>query len=381
MRIISAKQGILIAIPTLGRPIGLEWAMSFKSQNPPINFNTQFLVMRNRPIDEARQELCEYAVVNKFKYIYFLGDDVVPPSHAIRSLIFRMEQNDNIGVCGGIYFTKCDPSFPLVFRDNGAGSYWDWKVGEFFEVTGIGMDCTLVRVDMLNKISKPWFKTVDEDFNSIGVNKAETWTEDLYFCKKVYEETDYKIFADASIICEHWDFSNNKCYFIPACSKPTARLEISDKKLLDIGCGETYYKEDGFDTIRVDIREEVKPDFRCDVRNLPFGNGEFDKIRSSHVLEHFSYNEHENILLEWIAVLKSGGQLEIIVPDIEWAFKNQDRVESNWVLYGAQTNPYDYHKGGFTEASLYNLLKKVGLLDVVVKNIGDYNIKGIGIKP
>jgi predicted SAM-dependent methyltransferase len=380
MKIVNSKQGVLIAIPTLGRPVGLEWALSFKSQNPPINFNTQYLVLKNRPVDEARQELCEYALKNKFKYIYFLGDDVVPPSFALRNLIYRMEQDETIGVCGGIYFTKSEPPFPLVFKENGSGSYWDWKVGEFFEVTGIGMDCTLIRVSILENLSKPWFKTVDEDLSENGLNRSETWTEDLYFCKKVCEETNYKIFADASIICEHWDFPNNKCYTIPPCSKPTMRLLVNDKALLDIGCGEIYYKEYGFKTVRVDIREEVNPDYRCDVRNLPFGDDSFDKVRASHVLEHFGHEEHTNIIYEWKRVLKPNCKIEIIVPDIEWAFRNMNRVEANWVLYGAQLNPYDFHKSGFTENSLKELLTRCGFKDVEIERDSGYNLFGRGVK-
>ena len=195
--------GVLIAIPTLGRPTSLEWAMMFKSQNPPINYNANVAMIYGKPVAEARNEACEEAIRQGARYIFFLGDDIIPPTHALRQLIYRMEQYPKLGVVGGIYCTKTDTPDPLVFRGNGRGPYWDWKVGEYFEVSGLGMDCTLIRVEILEKLAKPWFKTVDSTDFLDGRNYAEMWTEDLYFCKQILENTDYKIYADSTVMCKH----------------------------------------------------------------------------------------------------------------------------------------------------------------------------------
>ncbi len=50
----------------------------------------------------------------------------------------------------------------MIFRQNGSGSYWDWKMGEVFEVTGISMGVTLIRVQTMMGMSEPNFKTVDD---------------------------------------------------------------------------------------------------------------------------------------------------------------------------------------------------------------------------
>ena len=60
-------------------------------------------------------------------------------------------------------------------------SYWDWKIGEFFECSGLGMDCTLIRCSVFEKLTKPYFLTVDKDLTVDGKNNIEAWTEDLYF--------------------------------------------------------------------------------------------------------------------------------------------------------------------------------------------------------
>ena len=368
-------KGLLFGIPTLGRLVNLSWALALKAQNPPINFNTEMMTLYGLPVAQARETIAEHAVKNNFKYLFFLGDDVVIPAHTLQTLIYRLEQNEDIGVVGGIYCSKAAVPNPLVFRGNGGGSYWDWKVGEFFEVTGLGMDATLIRVDVFKDLPKPWFKTVEDAGYLDNENRVELWTEDLYFCNKVLEHTKYKIYADATVICEHWDFAHNRCYTLPPMSLPTRQLETSKKKMIDIGCGTIYKQEEGYDVVRVDIRDEVAPDYRCDIRLLPFANEEFDKIYSSHVLEHFGRAEINSIFKEWLRVLKPGGEVEIIVPNIEWAFSNFNSSNNDAmnVLYGAQDNPYDYHKVGFTPTTIKELFNIFGVSVKSVDLIG-YNI-------
>lgn len=379
--------GILWGIPTLFRPISLQWALAFKALNPPINFNVNYAIIPDQRVDHARNKICKQALETNAKYIFFTDDDTVPPSFALRQLIFRMEHDPKLGVVGGIYFTKSNPSSPLVFRGNGIGSYWDWKVGEYFEVTGIGMGCTLIRTELLKSIPEPWFNTVDTDSFLDGENKAEQWTEDLWFCKQVLEHTKYKIFADASIICEHHDAVARKSWSVPPNSLPTRQLTCTKdkKKIVDIGCGELVRQElvDEGELVRVDIRDEVDPDYRCDVRQLPFENGEFDVVFSSHVLEHFPRNEYLSTLKEWVRVLKENGELRLILPNVKWAAEQimQNKMDSDVlnVLYGAQTNPFDFHYNGLTPERMEQDLKSV---DVEVKNIEHigYNMLIRGIK-
>jgi SAM-dependent methyltransferase len=386
---IPSNLGLLIGIPTLGRLQPLQWGLAFKSISPPINYNTNMMVIYGNPVDVARNRIAEAAVEQGAKFLFFLGDDVVVPAHTLKQLIYRMEQHPGIGVVGGVYCSKSTPPAPLVFRGNGAGSYWDWKIGEFFEVTGLGMDCTLIRVDVLKKLSKPWFRTIDDDGFLDAVNHAETWTEDIYFLKKVLEETEYKVYCDGSVICDHYD--GNTAYKLPIDSVPMGRtiVESGKKRALDIGCGEINRAEQfpEHTLVRVDIREVCNPDYRCDVRTLPFGNEEFDIVFNSHILEHIPRGEQDTTLREWLRVLKPGGLFTCIVPNLAWAYKfikdnpeNEHIIEGDHklgirttpegeiqplkaldVLYGAQTDEYDFHKNGFWLARLEGLLKREGL--------------------
>lgn len=364
---VSSKTGVLIGIPTLGRPVSLAWASAYKSLHPPINYNMNVMQINGAPVAEARNAISAKALELDSRYVFFLGDDVVVPPHTLRQFITRMENNPTIGVIGGIYCAKSDPPAPLVFRGNGQGSYWDWKVGEFFEVTGLGMDCTLVRTEIFKKLSKPWYKTTNSDQFENGINQADQWTEDLWFLKRVSSETDYKIYCDATILCDHEDAYSGKKWNLPAYSLPTRKAAFSDGelKIIDIGSGETRRDFNGIKPIRVDIREECEPDYRCDVRNLPFADNSFDIVFSSHVLEHFDRATWKSVLTEWTRLVAKDGKLILILPNIMWAAQRMvnDKVIDNDVLnvlYGAQSNPFDYHYNGLTPERVKEALTELG---------------------
>lgn len=301
---------LLIGIPTLGRPVPLEWAMAFKSMNPPINYNVNFSIIFGQEIGVARQALAEQAVSSGCKYLFFLGDDVECPGHTLRQLIYRMEQDPTIDVVGGVYVAKAQPAAPLVFRGNGQGTYWDWKVGEFFEVTGLGMDCTLIRVSLFERLSKPWFRTVDKDSNIDGTPQAESWTEDLFFLHKAAEEASARIFCDASVICPHWDVYNHKAWKLPKDSLPMRQKgKLKDKSALILGplcplADETYDVVHAMNTYSPDC------DYRVEYSNLPFDKEIFDFVIVTEPLL-----DVDRFLPEFRRVAKSGAKIELNVHE------------------------------------------------------------------
>lgn len=363
--------GLVFGIPTLNRPTSPEWGLAIKALNPPINFNSIMATVPGMAVADARNHIVREALRLNAKYIFFVGDDTIPPAHTLRQLIFRIENDPKIGVVGGVYFTKSDPPAPLIFKENGAGSYWDWKVGEFFEVTGLGMDCTLIRTEVFKNLPEPWFKTVDEDSFLSGVNHAEMWTEDLYFLDKLKKFTDWKIMVDTGIIAGHYDWQTGRTYTIPPNSLPMRRMEFSgEKRIIDIGCGPQYRPFEEGIAVRYDIDERWNPDYRGDVRQLPFGDESFDIVFSSHVLEHLGRNETIPVLKEWTRILKRDGELRLVVPNIMWAakmltenrvFADRAKIENDImnVLYGGQTSEYDFHKTGFTEQKIKHLLGQI----------------------
>lgn len=86
---------------------------------------------------------------------------------------------------------------------------------------------------------------------------------------------------------------------------------------LNLGCGRDKNKTLPYPWLNVDVSGDAA-DINCDIMNLPLDWTErFEEVRISHVLEHFFLDEFDSLLSEWIRVLAPGGELRIIVPDLD----------------------------------------------------------------
>jgi len=147
---------------------------------------------------------------------------------------------------------------------------------------------------------------------------------------------------------------------------------------LNLGCGDKILN--GY--INVDVAQERagrQPDIVCDIRSLSvFPDNYSDEILSVHVVEHFWRWEVEQVLKEWIRVLKPGGKLILECPNLQSAceefLKNPDMgalpgtegQKTMWVFYGDPrwADPLMVHRWGYTPKSLGQLLKNCGLTNV-----------------
>lgn len=390
------RHGLAFCVPRSGKAVPSEWAFALKFMDFPINMFGVYHSPLGLPVDEARNSCVEFAREQKSKYLFFLDEDTVPPTETVRKFVYLMENNPGIDVLGGVYFSKCMPPAPLVFRGNGAGSYWDWKIGEMFWCTGLGMGCTMIRMSVFDKIEKPYFLTVKADGHIDNVHKVEAWTEDLYFCEKVLKAYGWNnslqaiepkenipenkpIWCDAATQCDHHDIGSGQVFRLPPNSKPAQRrMAVGDKKILDIGCGEiaTILKDGS--PVRFDMRDDVNADYRGDARCLPFETESFDVVFSSHTLEHFSRKQVPEVLDEWLRVLRVDGELRLIVPDLTVAageiLNNEISDVTLNVLYGEQNVGWNYHKIGFTPVTLKALLESKGLEVIKIWSEKPFNL-------
>jgi hypothetical protein len=332
---LHAGPGLLLGLPTLGRPVNLDWAFAFKSLNPPINFNTVFHIVVGKPVADARNEMAQAAIDKNCKYLFFLGDDTIVPNHTLRQLIYRMEQDPDVGVVGGVYCAKADPAYPLVFRGQGNGSYWDWKIGEYFEVTGLGMDCTLIRTDVFRDMKPDWFATISSDKYLDGVNDAEEWTEDLFFLARVKEETGWKIMCDANVICGHHDISTGRTYTLPMDSLPRRQkvMTIADKKALLVN-GKDIKLSDGAE-FSVTTFGPTGSDFRGHYTSLPFDADYFDWVIIEGIKE-----VSDAMVTEAYRVCKRGGKVTLnhaFYINVETVKEHYSRI----AIHGKIVNSYN----------------------------------------
>lgn len=232
-------KGVALAIPSDGRDVNIHWALAIVALGYPVGMNRMVLVSVKDPNrkehtrDMQREILCENALKAGAEFLMFIDDDTIPPPQTIQELWYVLSQNPNAAVAGGIYCTKQTIASPLVFMDIGAGSYWDWTVGDVFKCAALGTGCMMIRTRALLNIPKPWFQDTSESMlgDIEQVNDLEmrvtgrSGTDDIYFCKKV-TDAGYDILAHGGVLPQHVARDENgvsRFYTLPTNSGPFTR--------------------------------------------------------------------------------------------------------------------------------------------------------------
>jgi len=91
----------------------------------------------------------------------------------------------------------------------------------------------------------------------------------------------------------------------------TKILPYTDGQGIDVGCGGRSIRAD---IKRVDIDPDKEPDILCSGDEIPVSDESFNFVVAQHILEHFE--DQDKALKEWLRILKPGGYLLIIHPDI-----------------------------------------------------------------
>jgi SAM-dependent methyltransferase len=109
-------------------------------------------------------------------------------------------------------------------------------------------------------------------------------------------------------------------------------------RLLNVGCGATFHR----DWINIDSAPESKEVAAVDVVDgLPFGDGSFDAVYCSHMLEHLESQQGLALLAEMRRVLRPGGTVRVAVPDLETIASEYLRLLAQ-VRAGRDEREYDW---------------------------------------
>ena len=112
-----------------------------------------------------------------------------------------------------------------------------------------------------------------------------------------------------------------------------------------------------------------------------------DELYSSHYLEHLSKPDVDRTLNEWYRILKKGGKMTIVIPDIEWCMSKfiESGEDNKWdfpinTIFGLQNTTDEYHKTGFTTKRITGLLEKAGFDITNTENIWTHEVQSISVE-
>lgn len=225
-------------------PIFVEaWKRLIKPMNVPV----LEMVIQGMEVGAAYTAAIENILanpaLNKFKYILTVEDDNIipfmPNTQGPLMMLYEDIEKFNLDVVGGLYWTKGNPSMPLLYgdpnekRDAPAGMFKvrfpakvqkkgrvgklnsdgsDWTDGEIVLCNGSGMGFTLYKLDIFKdvRIEKPWFKSIS-DHGTTEKPGIRQYTQDL-FCFEKLREVGYKVAIDTRVKLGHLDIRTNIIY-------------------------------------------------------------------------------------------------------------------------------------------------------------------------
>lgn len=170
-----------------------------------------------------------------------------------------------------------------------------------------------------------------------------------------------------------------------------------------MGCGNDV--KEGF--LHADIRSLPNVEIVCKAWELSKHEIEIDFIYSRHMLEHLTNYEADRTLRDWYKSLKYNGEIEVIVPDMD--FHAKQWLEAEWsdeVLkdkwsdakhgfagfwgWQEECDPWSQnyndsywsvHKSGYNKKRMHWLLNRIGYVDIDIQIVDKWHLVAKAKKP
>lgn len=235
---------VMLAVPMTGL-VRAEWMLARYGQHIPCNWShgeyIQWMdttVPMGFAVAEARNMCAKTFMQNNWEWLFFIDHDVILPMDTFSRWNQRMHKKD-VPIFGGLYFTKGQPSEPLMYREWGESYFTDWKLGDEVWVRGMGLGCNVIHRSILellwkdseeyewggHKMRKVWQTPQTAGLDPVTGHWTQSGgTEDIYFYdriikgnylakagwKKIARKT-YPYLVDTNVFCKHIDV-NGKQY-------------------------------------------------------------------------------------------------------------------------------------------------------------------------
>lgn len=306
---------ICIGIPTKNGLWSYRFGLSLVQLQTPINCSLMHIVVAGKPVDEARNIIVEKAKEAGAKYLLFIDDDNLLPPFTIPRLL-----NLKVKVASGVYYTKNQPSTPVILKRDYVGGWDRWTYGDVIDVDYIGLGCALIDMSVFDEIEQPYFK-----YNKGGIDphKMEAHIgEDVYFCDKVLQ-AGHKIYVDTYVQAGHEDFASKTLYFfmesahcgawqgedgiIQYLPDAVKRIELKSKEDTAVSTPKLcwgYGNLDGYTEANTVDLLEIRKRFK-----------DAEDIKIKNVFEYRSPEEAISLMHSILSVAKLGANMEVRVPN------------------------------------------------------------------
>lgn len=162
-------------------------------------------------VPAQREMMLRDAIERDFDYLVMIDDDVVVPAHAIETLTTIARSDANVGVVGGLYYSR-DGLKPMTVEGWTSASTSTAAIPAFTqhsagEVSGIGFGCVLIDVAKARTLARPFFSP--QIVIERAARRVRLANEDYRFCERMIE-AGFTVRLAAAVRCGHYERSTDR---------------------------------------------------------------------------------------------------------------------------------------------------------------------------
>ncbi len=173
------------------------YAMADFSSDPSQNYAS----LRTQVVEQAKERDC--------RWLLFVDTDVFLPFDAVCRLMRHGE-----AIVSGVYWTKTEPSAPVVIEEFGNGPAWKIEPSDkLLPIDASGLGCCLIDMKVFDAFDRAGIPYFGENWMH-GANGREVSVEageDYYFFLQA-RELGFQAYADTNVLCEHYDEKQDRFF-------------------------------------------------------------------------------------------------------------------------------------------------------------------------
>jgi hypothetical protein len=204
----------VMVVPAI-KPIPPKVAMSWMGMMAPMNQKFTRICLENMEVGDAYNAAVEFILGNPelstWKYMLTVETDNILPADALLKLIEDIESGPYDAV-GALYWTKGEGGQPMCYGNPAVmpRNFVPWlpQPETVSPCNGLGMGCTLFRLEFLKKMPSPWFKTMQEVIPGQG---ARAFTQDLWHFEEAAKFGE-RVACSTRVLVAHYDYMADICW-------------------------------------------------------------------------------------------------------------------------------------------------------------------------